>query len=454
MKNFKHPMRHKNVFLTFIIVFVFAAILNSCSDNVVNNSTNNNISPQTSTYDGTYAMEWEMVLYNIIANESRYNPPKASRIYCYSCITIYESVVNGMPYNRSLSGQLNEMPSMPRPESSVEYDWPSVITGSMPVVIKTLLNTNYNSSLNMINNLHNRQAAERKALKDSNIVNRSLSYGESIANKILEWSQTDHYAETRHMTYVPPPRSLNPANWEPINPGDTAEEPYWGTLRTFSLPNSGYDEVSPSFLFDTLPSSPFYRDELEIKTIKENLTTEQYNIAMYWRDKQLTGTPPGHWINIICQMQTKFNMKLDKAAEIFALGGIAVADAFISAWHTKYKYNYLRPQSYIRDYIDPNFLPLIPTPPFPDYPSGHSTSSGSVSYVLTQILGQVAFVDTTHNRLGMPGRPFNSFYEAADECSNSRVYGCIHYRNACENGVLMGRKIGQTIMERVKLKIF
>lgn len=443
----------KNIFSVFSVI-VLAVALNSCSDDAVITPAYNSISPQASSHDGTYAIDWNLLLYKIIANESRYNPPKASRIYCYAGITLYESVVNGMPNNRSLAGQLNEMPYMPKPESGAEYDWPSVVAGAMPVVIKGLLQTNYNSSLTLINNLRDRQLAERYQLKDSAIVNRSIAYGEMVANKILAWSSTDRYAETRNMTYVPPPRSLNPANWEPINPGDTAEEPHWGTLRPFALPSAGYSEIPPSFPFDTLPTSPFYRDELEIKNIKQNLTQEQYDIAMYWRDKQLTGTPPGHWVHITCQMVSKFNLKLDRAAELFVLNGIAIGDAFIAAWCTKYKFNYLRPQSYIRDYIDPSFLPLIPTPPFPDYPSGHSTSSGCASYVLTQLLGTVSFTDTTHNRLGMPGRYFNSLEEAAVECSNSRVYGSIHYRNACENGVLMGRKIGTEIMSRVKLKIF
>jgi hypothetical protein len=346
------------------------------------------------------------------------------------------------------------MPEMPHPDINLEYDWPSVITGSAPVVIRGLLNTDYSTSLNMINNLYNRQVTEKKAVKDTNVINRSLSYGVSIANRILQWANTDRYLETRGLPYTPPPRSLNPANWEPINPGDTAEEPYWGTLRPYAVPTSAICEIPPSYIFDTAVSSPFYRDELEIKIIKDNLTAEQEEIALYWRDKQLTGTPPGHWVYIMCQMVTKLNLKLDKAAEMFALGGIALGDAFITAWYVKYKYNYLRPQSYIRDYIDPGFLPLIPTPPFPDYPSGHSTGSGACAYILTQLLGQVPFTDTTHIRLGMTGRYFNSFNEAALECSVSRIYGGIHYRNACENGVLTGKKIGETIMQRIRLKIF
>ena len=101
---------------------------------------------------------------------------------------------------------------------------------------------------------------------------------------------------------------------------------------------------------------------------------------------------------------------------------------------------------------EPTWTPLLPTPPFPDYPSGHSTSSGACSFLMTKLLGTIMFTDTTHLRIGMSPRSFNSFREAAVECSNSRIYGGIHYRNACENGVLMGERIGADIFSRVKLK--
>ncbi|MCI0449883.1 MAG: vanadium-dependent haloperoxidase [Chlorobi bacterium] len=435
--------------LTLCAAFVFFG----CSDDKVVTTTQS-ASPTTSTYDSRYAVEWMWLTSKIVADQSRDNPPQAGRIYSYACIAIYQCVVPGMPLNRSLRGQLNGMPQMPAAYLTSEYDWPSVLTGAMPVMLRGLFRTLYNPSNVMINNIYDRQKQERLALKDAAIIDRSIQYGEDVANRLLEWVDNDGFNEIQGLPYVPPPRTLNPANWEPVNPGDTAVEPYWGTLRTYALPGADYDEVPPSFGFDSTVNSPFYNDEYEVYQIRANATQEQKDIALFWRDKQLTPQPPGHWVSILNQIVLRDNIKLDRAAECYAYLGIAIGDAFIAAWYTKYKFNYLRPQTYIRDYIQEGWTPFLPTPPFPDYPSGHSTSSGACSYVLTHLLGTVAFTDTTHLRIGMSPRSFNSFYEAAVECSNSRIYGGIHYRNACENGVIMGENIGQTIVNRIRLKFF
>lgn len=445
----------KKIFKFSLILLFTSLIFYSCGDSsdVVTNSTGS-VSPLASTYDSKFATDWMWVATRIVADESRDNPPQAGRVYSYSLITIYECLVPGMPLNHSLSGQLNEMPVMPATYPGNEYDWPSVLTGAMPVMFRGLFRVLYTPANNMINNMAAKQKQERYALKDSSIINRSIQYGETIANRILGWADNDGFYRIRGMPYNPPPRSLNPANWEPINPGDTCVEPYWGTLRTFALPSASYNELPPSFTFDTTVGSQFYNDQHEIFLLRTNATQDQKDIALFWRDKQLTPQPPGHWVSIVNQIVLRDNISLDRAAECYAYLGIALGDAFIAAWYSKFHYNYLRPQSYIRSYIQPGWTPYLPTPPFPDYPSGHSTSSGACSYVLTHLLGTVAFTDTTHLRIGMAPRSFDSFYEAAVECSNSRVFGNIHYRNACENGVIMGQNIGETIVNRVRLKIF
>ncbi|KXK52926.1 MAG: PAP2 superfamily protein [Chlorobi bacterium OLB5] len=445
----------KRFFLLLIFIVFNLLFLEGCSDdNSPVNVNNGNVSPLSSTYNSDYATDWMWLTCRIVADQSRDNPPQAGRVYSYACITIYQCVLPGMPLNRSLSGQLKDLPGMPIAYPTSEYDWPSVLTGAMPVMLRGLFRELYTPSNNMINNMYNRQKNERLAIKSSEVVERSLAYGESVANKILDWADNDGFYDILGRPYTPPPRSLNPANWEPLNPGDTCVEPYWGTLRTFALPAADYNMLPPSFMFDTTAGSQFYNDQYEIYLLRTNATQEQKDIALFWRDKQLTPQPPGHWVSILNQIIKRDNISLDRAAECYAYLGIAIGDAFIAAWYAKMHYNYLRPQSYIRDYIQPGWTPYLPTPPFPDYPSGHSTSSGTCSYVLTHLLGTVAFTDTTHLRIGMAPRSFNSFYEAADECSNSRVYGNIHYRNACENGVLMGKNIGRTIIERVKLRLY
>jgi membrane-associated phospholipid phosphatase len=134
------------------------------------------------------------------------------------------------------------------------------------------------------------------------------------------------------------------------------------------------------------------------------------------------------------------------AAETYAKVGCAVADAFIACWHQKYVYNLLRPVTYIRAVVDPSWASLLATPPFPEYPSGHSVQSGAAFQVLTDLFGAAyAFTDHSHDARGLAPRSFGSFFEAAEEAAISRLYGGIHFRAAIENGVEQGKCIGQAV---------
>jgi membrane-associated phospholipid phosphatase len=125
---------------------------------------------------------------------------------------------------------------------------------------------------------------------------------------------------------------------------------------------------------------------------------------------------------------------------------MAVCDAFVACWHQKYGYNLLRPVTYVRRHFDPTWLPVLVTPPFPEYPSGHSVQSGAAFQVLTDLYGQnYGFVDHTHDNRGLSPRSFDSFLDAAEEAAISRLYGGIHFRAAIDNGVVQGRCIGQAI---------
>jgi membrane-associated phospholipid phosphatase len=135
---------------------------------------------------------------------------------------------------------------------------------------------------------------------------------------------------------------------------------------------------------------------------------------------------------------------LDRTAEVLMRLGVAMADAFIGCWHAKFEYDLLRPVTYIRRVIDPKWEPLLITPPFPEYPSGHSTQSGAAAAVLTSIFGKdFSFTDRTHERDGLAPRSFPSFDAAAEEAGISRLYGGIHFRAAIDHGINQGRCIGQ-----------
>jgi hypothetical protein len=202
------------------------------------------------------------------------------------------------------------------------------------------------------------------------------------------------------------------------------------------------------------PASTFFARAREVYTTSVPLTEEQRTIAQYWADSAgATGTPPGHWVAIVGQLARTEGLSLMAAAESYARVGLAVADAFIGCWHTKYTYNLLRPETYITRFIDPAWLPLLITPGFPSYTSGHATQSGAAATVLTDLFGVTPLTDTLHqdHDLEPPLAPrhFGSFDEAAEEAALSRLYGGIHYRFDNDQGLAQGRCIGQAIVDRV-----
>jgi hypothetical protein len=197
------------------------------------------------------------------------------------------------------------------------------------------------------------------------------------------------------------------------------------------------------------PGSAFYKDGLEVYKIATAATQEQRQFALYWADDAgKTPTPAGHWAYIANDLLKARKADLGTAAETFARLNIAMSDAFVAAWATKYQLNVLRPVTYVQLVIDSNWVPtLLPTPPFPDYPSGHSVQSSSAQAVLNKMFGaNTEFVDNTHNDRGWGPRTFKSFKAAADEAAVSRLYAGIHYRFATDGGKPQGQCVADKVL--------
>ncbi len=164
-------------------------------------------------------------------------------------------------------------------------------------------------------------------------------------------------------------------------------------------------------------------------------------------------TPGGHWMGIAGIAAKTKGLDWKATAETFAITSLALYEGFLSCWDEKYRSVLIRPETYINEYIDKDWLPLLQTPPFPEYTSGHSVVSSAASVVLTQLLGDdLHFVDSTEVVFGLPIREFNSFDEAAQEAAISRFYGGIHYMPAIENGVWQGEQVGRLINDKIKTR--
>ena len=436
--------RYITIFVLLVISFL---LFEGCKEEVIPPEPE---SPPTSGFEATLALEWMDLTYDIVTLEN-IAAPISSRFYGYCGIAIYEALHWGMPGYRSLGGQLREMPQMPVPSDDI-YDWPSVLASALKIVASEILYNPSQLNLDSINVLYSKQIEGRKNDIDVTIVNRSIAFGEQLGNAIIAWSNSDNFLATRNLHYTPPSRSENPAFWEPTLPGQHALEPYLRFQRPFCLTTAEQCTVPLGIPFDTIPGTSFYEEGMEVLTKSQNLSNEERNIAFFWEDKDGTGQPPGHWVSITNIMIRNKALKLDEAAKLYALVGAAIRDAFISCWELKYRVNLLRPKTYIRDYLgEPNWSPIVVTPPFPEYTSGHSVVSGAVSKILTWGFGDnVAFTDNTHgNQPGLRDRNFNSFYEAADEAAWSRLYGGIHYRSAIINGVDQGKLVAEQVLNTI-----
>jgi hypothetical protein len=159
-------------------------------------------------------------------------------------------------------------------------------------------------------------------------------------------------------------------------------------------------------------------------------------------------SPGGHWMGITGIACKKADISLDSAILIHTMVALTLHDAFISCWQEKYVSDRIRPETAINKMMDPYWRPVLQTPPFPEYTSGHSVVSAAAAVVLTYMLGDVfSFTDTSEIYFGLPARDFSSFYEASNEAAVSRLYGGIHFRDACDDGVLQGKKVGKFAIE-------
>ena len=396
--------------------------------------------PATDQFDAEVATAWFELALDLVRTTPGYSPPVAARAFGYAGVTLYEALVPGMEGYRSLLG------GMPAAGRNAAYDWAAVANFSLAAILRSLFPTAPAASLVAVEELEAR-LAERSGGRPG-LLGRSVRRGRHVAAAVFERSRSDGGHEGYLRNFPPDQPPVGPGLWVPTPPGfQPALQPFWGTNRCLAISSGAEHSSGDHPAYSEEPTSAFFGEALETHRAIDDLDAEQEAIARFWSDDPgETSTPPGHTIAITTQVLREQRADLAAAAEAYARVGMAVCDAFIACWYQKYKYNLLRPVTYINRLIDPDWLPLLVTPPCPEYPSGHSVQSGAGFQVLTDLFGDgYAFVDRTHERRGLAPRSFVSFLAAADEAAISRLYGGIHYRAAIDNGLAQGRQIGRAV---------
>ena len=386
-----------------------------------------------------------------------FTPPVASRIYANCALAIYEAVRFGDEKSSSLAAKLNGFDTMPIPEKGKQYDFS---IAAIQAFCETAKKVTFS-------------AAEIKQYQDSmikvyakgleeEVVKNSVAFGQQVADVVAKRLSKDNYKETRGFERFEV-KTDDPSRWVPTLP-DYADglEPHWFKMMPMAL--SKYDEVQadpfPAYSTDT--ASAYFKELKEVYDISKNRTEEQTDIAIFWDDNPFVSqhkghvmfqdkkmTPPGHWMAIVKKACRDKGADDIASAKAYAMTAVGMYDAFISCWYVKYNTTRIRPQTAIQRLIEEQWVSFIQTPPFPEYTSGHSTVSSSAAEILTHLFGDNhAFTDSSEVEYNLPVRNFNSFRQAAEEASISRVYGGIHYRSGCENGNKQGKKVAQVVLSR------
>jgi PAP2 superfamily len=391
---------------------------------------------------------WYKLSLSLVRHTPTYSPPVASRAFAYLGVTAFEAVASGDPKMQSLAGQLNDLSKLPQRLEFENYDDAVVLNSALRGVAEKLFSNTGPSGQQAMALRAERLTQDVEAGVLADTLKRSTLYGQALAQAILQWSDSDGGANVENLGF-PDHYNLTagPGHWVPtstIGLQQTPLLPLWGKNRTFALPHGATCNLPPPPEFSEETDSTFYNEARDVYVTTKSMTPEQKQIARFWSDDpMLSPTPPGHWISIAMQIFDRDGTVLSDRVDVLARLGIAEADAFIGCWHTKFQYNLLRPVTYIKKNIDPKWEPLLITPPFPEYPSGHSTQSGAAAIVLTKFFGKnFAFEDATHVKDGIKARKFTSFDAAADEAALSRLYGGIHFRAAIERGLDQGHCIG------------
>ncbi len=390
-----------------------------------------------------------------------FSPPQASRVYAYASIAAYETLRQGDSTYRSLAGQLNGLAATPAPGGSAQVYLPLAGVHAFMTVGRALT-----FSRSRMDSLRTAMADRFRRLGiPGPVFDSSLAYGERVAQHVLTWASRDSFPQTRG--YAKYTVTSERGRWVPTPPAYMdAIEPNWMKLRAFTMDSSSQFRPAPPHPFDMTPGSPFYREAKEVYDVSKQLTAEQRAIVDFWDDNPYVvhvrghamfatkkATPGGHWMGIAGIAAEQSGADFVRSAEAYARTAIALADGFISCWEEKFRSNVIRPETIINAHLDESWTPLLQTPPFPEYTSGHSVISNAAATVLSDLFGErFAYRDTTEVAYGLPVRSFASFEAAAAEAAMSRLYGGIHYRRAIEEGVKQGRQVGELIVQRVRTR--
>jgi hypothetical protein len=386
-------------------------------------------------------LEWSDALLESIARRST-APPRASRHLAIMHVAVFEAV-NGVAPRYAPYGI-----SLPAP---IEAEAGAAAIGAAHAALSAL----YPADIDVFDALKARQLGRMGGRPG---VWSGLDYGAEVAEALLDLRATDGSEDPHSYVVIDAP-----GLWRPTPPAYApALVPQWGAQTPWTMSSASMYRVTAPPALSSRAWADAYTFTQEVGGTRSVVrTAEETEIAYFWADGAGTVTPPGHWFDVAADIITVEGFTLSEVARLHALMGLAVADAGVMVWEAKYTTNHVRPVTAIRvdgaldgnpgTTADPSWTPLLTTPPFPEWVSGHAGFSGAASRVLARFIGADAYTFTVHAdpRSAVPGveRSFGSFSDAATEACMSRIYGGIHWIYAGEDGVEMGEQLADDVVD-------
>jgi hypothetical protein len=387
------------------------------------------------------------------------NPPAAARFYAYSTLGAYEVAMRANENLTDINKKINADPQIKTGELPNNFNLSFCANYAMLHVGRNIMPSGALLEKKQEELITMFRKSRKMSRQD---IDANKQFAVDVAQQIVQYAKTDGYNKLSTYTRYTP--SKEEGRWYPTPPEYmSAIEPRWETIRPFFLDSASQYSPQPPAPFSRDTTSSFYRQLIEVYDVVKNINQDDREIAGFWDCNPFAVTysghmaiglkkisPGGHWMGIAGIACTKADIPLDSAILVQAMVALTLHDAFISCWQEKYVSDRIRPETAINKMMDPSWRPVLQTPPFPEYTSGHSVASASAATVLTYFLGEdFSFTDTSEIYFGLPARHFNSFFEASNEAAISRLYGGIHFRDACEDGVRQGKDVGQFALRSV-----
>lgn len=429
---------------TILLLVVATFLYTGCEEPCNPFNEGNNSSVPIKKYPGDLAVAWLKLQMRISRSTPGFGP-SATRAFAYSGLTLYESVVEGMPGFNSVASSMIGTNITSKKGFPVIY-WPASANAAMAIVLKDLIPNAGAADVARIDSLEAAFNTQFSLEESAKVLERSAVYGKKVATSIFEWSKSDGFAEAmaKNSSYIVP---TGFGLWKPTPPALAAPvNVYLSQARTFVRNSLTLTLPPPPLKYSEEVGSDFHNMVNEVYTISQSLTDHDIQTVKTWGEFPGNYTNALRYVQISIQLVDDADLPLPVAALAFAKHGMAMEEAVACVFNAKYIYKQVRPITYIRDVMKYGTWNAVnPTPPHPEYPAAHACVGRASSRVLESIFGKsYAFVDRTHENL-YGTRSYKNLKAYSDEAGWSRVIGGIHYVSSVEAGKVQGEKVGDLI---------